>query len=420
MGLGSLSQVLVTLALLGQTSATAATATPQLVTARQAFFAIPFRVDRADDPARQPAKVQLLVSTDRGAHWQLYGKALPAQKHFLFRAGADGEYWFAIRTIDRQGRVHPETIAAPGLRVLVDTSGQQQTPPNNSNSNSSNSNSSNMSNSRGLTAPGPVNHANPPTDDAGPATTNESNGSVAIAINAPIGKNFGTEETTPGLPPGERPRMVNSRRFELEYDVVSVGPSGIGKVELWGTRDGGRTWRSFTTSNNGRTPLLVNVEEAGIYGFHVTVTNGAGIGGKPPTNGDLPDLWVGVDLTRPTARIVSAQQGVESEAGQLILSWQADDKMLAARPISLSFRQTRSGPWLPIASGLENTGRYAWPIDHRTPPRLYLRLEVRDEAGNVGVHKTSEPVAIDQSRPRIRVREVRPVGQTSSRPVRRS
>ncbi len=34
-----------------------------------------------------------------------------------------------------------------------------------------------------------------------------------------------------------------------------------------------------------------------------------------------------------------------------------------------------------MASGLENTGRYAWPIDSRTPPKFYLRLEVRDEAG---------------------------------------
>ena len=59
----------------------------------------------------------------------------------------------------------------------------------------------------------------------------------------------------PGLPPGERPRMVNSRTFELEYDVDSVGPSGIGRVELWGTRDGGQTWRRFTVDSDKRSPL---------------------------------------------------------------------------------------------------------------------------------------------------------------------
>jgi hypothetical protein len=205
--------------------------------------------------------------------------------------------------------------------------------------------------------------------------------------------------------------MVNSRLFELEYDVDSVGPSGIGRVELWGTRDGGQTWRSFALDTDNHSPLRVTVEEEGIYGFRVTVSNGAGLGGKPPKPGDLPDLWVGVDLTKPSARIVSAKQGVDAEAGHLIISWQADDKMLAARPVSLSFRERRTGPWLPIASGLENTGRYAWPVDNRTPSQFYLRLEVRDEAGNLGVDESSEAIAIDQSRPTIRVREVRPVGQ---------
>ena len=45
-------------------------------------------------------------------------------------------------------------------------------------------------------------------------------------------------------------------------------------------------------------------------------------------------------------------------------------------------------------------------------PQLYLRLEVRDEAGNVAVHETAQPVIIDQSRPTARLRGVRPVSQS--------
>ena len=158
-----------------------------------------------------------------------------------------------------------------------------------------------------------------------PPPAAEPKGSVAIAINPAIGSKYpddrhGRPLTIPGLPPGERPRMVNSRLFELEYDVDSVGPSGIGRVELWGTRDSGKTWRSFAANNNNRSPLLVSVDEEGIYGFRIVVTNGAGVGGMPPKSGDLPDLWIGVDLTKPTARIVSAQQGIDAEAGQLIIS----------------------------------------------------------------------------------------------------
>ncbi len=99
---------------------------PQLIPSRQAVFAIPYRLDRTDDPARQPVEVQLYVSVDRGAHWQFYAKQsvgqvanLPPQ--FPFRAGGDGEFWFAIRTIDRSGGARPESVGSPGLRVLVDT-----------------------------------------------------------------------------------------------------------------------------------------------------------------------------------------------------------------------------------------------------------------------------------------------------------
>ncbi len=254
----------------------------------------------------------------------------------------------------------------------------------------------------------------------GPALGPESNEAVTVAASPAVGRNYpGPSESNatavPGLPPGERPRMVNSRTFDLEYEVDSVGPSGIGRVELWGTRDAGQTWRRFTVDSDKRSPLRVNVAEEGIYGFRVVVSNGAGFGAKPPAAGDPPDLWIGVDLTKPAARIVSAQQGVGSESGQLIISWRADDKMLAARPISLSFSPTRGGPWTPIAAGLENTGRYAWPIDNRTPPQLFLRLEVRDEAGNVAVHETTVPLTIDQSHPTAHIRSVRPVGQPSAR-----
>jgi hypothetical protein len=395
MWLEPLARLFVSMTLLGQTAA--ASPTPEPIVTRQGVFAIPFRVDPTNDPARQPTEVQLYVSTDRGAHWQLSGRAQPTQQQFLFRAGADGEYWFAIRTVNQTGQARPETITAPGLRVVVDTK-----PP--------------AAKSVAPREQVVARVQEKPDLDAGRSASTEPKGSVAIAINPLIGKNYAagdgerrTSEAAAGLPPGERPRMVNSRLFELEYDVDSVGPSGIGRIELWGTRDGGKGWRRFTLDNDKSSPLLVNVEEEGVYGFRVVVTNGAGLGGNPPMPGDLPDLWIGVDLTKPMARIVSAQQGIDAEAGQLIVSWQADDKMLAARPVSLSFSESRAGPWLPIASGLENTGRYAWSIDNRTPPQLYLRLEVCDEASNVGVHETSDPMAIDQSRPTIRVRDVRAV-----------
>ncbi|MEN6558992.1 MAG: hypothetical protein ABFC54_12525 [Thermoguttaceae bacterium] len=379
----------------------AAAAEPPISTVRQSLFAIPYRIDQTGgDASRQPVEVQLFVSTDRGKRWQMYARAMPNQQRFMFRAGNDGEYWFAIRTVERSGQARPESIATPGLRVIVDTRGQNTKSPN---------------------AVGPSGTQTASNNSPSPSNSNANSngqGSVAIAINPAIGRKASNSEgptfgvnANSDVPQGEHPRMVNSLTFELDYDVESVGPSGIGRVELWGTRDGGRSWRRYRTDGDRRSPLVAHVDDEGVYGFRVVVTNGSGLGGKAPAAGDLPDLWIGVDQTKPTARIVSAQQGVDAEAGRLIIAWQADDQALAARPVSLSFRAETSGPWLPIASGLENTGRYAWPIDGRTPAQFYLRLEVRDEAGNVGVYQTSDLVTVDQSRPKIRIRDVRPVSR---------
>jgi len=177
----------------------------------------------------------------------------------------------------------------------------------------------------------------------------ESNEAVTVAGKPASTEVFGAERvgpaaapTMPGLPPGERPRMINSRTFDLEYEVDSIGPSGIGRVELWGTRDGGQTWRRFTVVATSAAPCgRTSARKA--FTASASWSPTARVLGQTAAAGDQPDLWIGVELTKPTARIVLAQQGVESEAGQLIISWQADDKMLAARPVSLSFSQARGG-----------------------------------------------------------------------------
>jgi hypothetical protein len=216
------------------------------------------------------------------------------------------------------------------------------------------------------------------------------------------------------LPPGERPRMVNTKSFELEYDVDSVGPSGIAKVELWGTRDGGRNWNSYGVDPDNRSPIRTVVEAEGLYGFRLAVQAGNGWGGMPPRPGDTPELWVGVDLTKPIVRLVGTQAGEGPHAGELLIRWDASDAMLAARPITLYFCDKPEGPWTIIAAGLENSGSYAWRPDNRVPPRIYLRIEARDDAGNTATFDSAEPVSLQQIQPEGRIRGVRSVTDTAS------
>ena len=201
--------------------------------------------------------------------------------------------------------------------------------------------------------------------------------------------------------------------FELDYEVDSVGSSGVAKVELWGTRDGGRHWSNFGADNDNRSPLAVSVDGEGLYGFRVVIHSGNGLSGQPPRDGDLPEVWIGIDLTRPVARITALDPGLDG--GELVIRWEASDALLEPRPISLLYSDQPRGPWLPIASGLENSGSYQWRLDNSAQERIYVRLEVRDEAGNVGSYETPDPVSLDRQRPQGRIRGVRPVGQPADR-----
>ena len=220
-----------------------------------------------------------------------------------------------------------------------------------------------------------------------------------------------TTATTVGLPPGERPRMTSSKRFNLDYSVDAAGPAGVEKIELWVTRNGGRDWDLDRVDEDRESPLLVEVADEGIYGFRVVIVGKNGLASQTPRSGDLADLWVGVDATKPTVEITSAAYGSEDHAGQLDIRWTANDDHLGGRPVTISFSAKADGPWTTIAASLPNSGQYYWRVDSRVPDEFYLRLEVRDEAGNVAVHRLDQPLQSAGLTPKGSIRGFEPVGR---------
>lgn len=85
-------------------------------------FRIPFKFDAAALQRMNARELQLFVSQNRGVNWELAQTITPQDGRFEFQAPADGEYWFAVRTIDSFGQVHPsgQSMEA-GLIVVVDT-----------------------------------------------------------------------------------------------------------------------------------------------------------------------------------------------------------------------------------------------------------------------------------------------------------
>jgi hypothetical protein len=203
--------------------------------------------------------------------------------------------------------------------------------------------------------------------------------------------------------------MTNSLHFQLDYELDSVGPAGVDEVQLWGSTDFGQTWERWSLDEDLLSPLEVQVEREGIYGLRVVIVGRNGLATPAPHAGDLADIWVGVDTTRPVARISSAAYGEGVHAGELDIRWEIVDEAIGDRAVTLLFSEQPAGPWTTIAAGLPNTKQYYWSIDPNTPRQIYLRLEVRDEAGNTAEHQLVEPISTTGLVPKAFIRSVRPV-----------
>ncbi len=200
-----------------------------------------------------------------------------------------------------------------------------------------------------------------------------------------------------------RRQLIGTNRLFLEYKIEQAGASGVGRVEVWCTRDKGQSWHKLCEDQDRKSPVEVLLPGDGVYGLSLVVTNGLGFGGQPPQTGDTPDWWIEVDSTRPVAQITTVRL-VPEDVPVVHITWTSQDRNFGSGPAELSYAVSRQGPWLPVAKNLKSEGQYRW-----TPPldigaQAFLRLTVRDLAGNVTITETTNPVALDDlSRPRAHI-----------------
>ncbi|MEM6329286.1 MAG: hypothetical protein AAF790_03440 [Planctomycetota bacterium] len=545
----------------------------------QDVFVIPYRWSAATDED-SAGRVILYRSTDRGGNWSEVMRARPSVRSFLYRAQQDGEYWFAVRTLDNTGRLWPAGGFEPGLRVVVDTAiprlnglvgrldsagtlavacsvsdanldpstvtlavrhaglddwakidsylaptgvdgafslrGTWQAPPgvrrvsvrlavqdlarnpagaftviDASDTPAATPSGPGLAINRPA-APGVASSARPAGPEyqaipagrgaaSGPESTDPflksspflfpANAADASAAPPPVPglaeRSATTAEPQPwpadriaaapfaparpeawsprdavadpatprarsaagspfravsdsvgGAAPAEgagQPLVVGDRRFALQYDLESAGRWGVSKVQVWGTRDGGGTWRLYADDADKQSPVQLTVSEEGRYGFRILVQGVGGLPVDPPASGVAPELLVDVDTSPPAAEITSVMQGEGFFGDHLNITWRVDDANLGPGPVTLAYSDRPSGPWQTFASGLgvgeagrgegrAGGGRYAWRLQRHVPRTLYIRLEARDRAGNVTTDQTARPVTVRFSQPSGRLR----------------
>jgi hypothetical protein len=172
---------------------------------------------------------------------------------------------------------------------------------------------------------------------------------------------------------------------------------------------------NFGVDPDNRSPIRVTVPAAGVYGFRLVVNGANGAAAPTPVAGDQPELAIGVDLTEPQGDLQAAEIGQGTLADHLLIRWTASDENLEPRPIALFYSAEPQGPWSTIATDIDNNGQYAWRLLRQVPEKLFLRLEVRDKAGNVAVKTSPAPVMLHLPQPTGRFRNVRPVQDDPSR-----
>jgi hypothetical protein len=249
--------------------------------------------------------------------------------------------------------------------------------------------------------------------DTAPATITPKNTFVSLKPeNAPaIGgqsREPARQEPLSRQPATGRQRVVSSLKFQIGYKLQDVGPSGVASVELYITQDNGTTWYRYGADDDNQSPIQVEVPREGTYGFALGVRSGAGLASDPPQNGDSPSIVVTVDLTPPRLELLPLEQGRGKNSNKLLISWKCSDETLTEKPISLFYSPSGQAPWLPISGPVENTGSYIWTVDPANLPKFYLRVEARDQAGNVQTMETQQPVVIDLSRPTAKFTDVEP------------
>lgn len=486
----------------------------------KAIIQLPIQID--DRLRSQIQEIRLYVKDRPGAAWTLHSKGGGVQTAFTFQAPHDGEYAFAMVTVDRQGRCTPADVTKepPGLVVIVDRQPPQMeltslgnTPegqrvqcdvrdanvdplktkffyqtgdktfrplepepghPNvwcipaqavftgairvetmdlAGNAAGHEGNVSQLSGARGTPAAAGTPPANPnpnpsqtlprtvnvPAPQGGPSggpvlggqsppppTTTER---VAHKQLAP-----GTAEFVPDSPrsgdgpltvpvkggPDLRPipnttvpardlrrdaapaqrLLVNRPHLFLEYQIEQAGASGVGKVEVWVTRDQGQSWQRLCEDADRKSPAEIELPGEGLYGVTLVISNGRGFGATPPRPGEQPQRWIEVDTLKPSAAIMQVRT-VPDSGGAVHIAYRASDRNIAPDGIDLLFATSRQGPWRPIAKGLRNDGIYRWTPPNEAGAQAYLRLVVRDEAGNTATCETPQAVLLDdQSRPR--------------------
>jgi len=197
---------------------------------------------------------------------------------------------------------------------------------------------------------------------------------------------------------GKPLHIVNSRRFSWDYEIEERPDGAAVQVELWSTLDGGVTWQRAAIDQDASSPIDVSLPTVGLYGFRLEIVPVQPAGSPGPRSGAAPEGWIGVDDEPPQVELIGVDEVRAGGPAVVVIRYLSRDQLLVPGAVRLLYSPTADGPWATIAEGLAAQGEHRWQPDRVVPPRVFIRAEATDAAGNVGRVVTREAVSTTASR----------------------
>lgn len=418
-------------------------------------FKLPFKLDQRTLASMQ--EMQLWSCDDKGV-WMIMDRVSPAAGYFTCRVAQNGEYGFSIVSVDAVGKVTPADVTRrpPELQVVVHSGSQAPALPLSPLVVDANPVSAPLVSPEAPPiplSPLPASAKKPAVStktenqpDTGPtqaiATQPMATETTEIISETPLTMSEIERLAGPEVPASPAPEagaqpehasqpeapaltetlsgpapvststtiLINNTQVSVDYNINRKGPSGVSKVEIYGTTDHGCTWKRFGEDADRISPADVTLPGEGTFGLRLVGINGNGFG-KPPAAGVQPTTNIEVDSTRPK---IQSWKVTPIKNGKLDIQWLVLDKNLGNAPVNLYYAHDRNGPWKPLCRKLKGEANFHGPVPSDAGDQITIRVEAIDLAGNVSTCESQEPLIVDRMEPEINVVGITVTPRTST------
>jgi hypothetical protein len=193
------------------------------------------------------------------------------------------------------------------------------------------------------------------------------------------------------------PAATRNRKFEVNYNVTGIDPSGLAEVRLWYKRNQ-EEWRYYGAHAAGTEyPFVFHAKQDGVYGFWLTAHSNAGIQYRhDPGAGDAPMMTTLIDTVRPALCIVDPVESDAWVAGRVErIAWSLDEEHMGDAPIEILYQMKGQTGWTEITQVDNSVREYGWQIPAVASGLVRVMVRTMDLAGNVGEsHPSKEMILI--------------------------